>query len=1504
MKIIDAPTISHNFTPNEEHHSHVHSISHIHHHPCPHSFTYVPHVCHHMHLDQNEEFLETDKENLPSQDTLNIHSTIQRAPTVSFQDAIDMSTIPNVEFYSDESSEAIQSNKLLLSSSIIRDSFKAWKKYVKESKENRNWIIQQWMLATTVWRRHALRNFMLRWHFYAMISANAKHFRSTVLKRKYLSKWVNASNLAREMNDRRIVKRALSGMMQQVAKTNRRLNSFQHSHLVKKPFVYWKDSARASLDERRRMGHFQVSAELQRSKWLKLHAFNAWHLKMSRRAATSHKLEVIQSRTSKNRLVKAFNKWLHPVRVNLASLRYPDVRHKTLRRSYFGIWVQKCRHRLSHASFVLKKTQNLVRYAFSLWKAKNIKAQRLSRSGSLLQMIVEQRLYRIYFTKWRNLYMKTRILQKTDSQFSVNRDETLLAVLFRKWIERKDASVTADRHIQTLQSGQNARILHQHFHIWGASYLHRKSAQIDRIKTLKKYWRLYTRKMHRVSLYLTNRATLISKRNNKRRLRSAFSYWQYHMLVIVQANRKAYSMSRYNLLRKSADTWITKVTSLKHKNESASQHYARSIIQAFFQRWNVRFHKQRKEWDQLLAMQEQLKINKAILEQFFKKWYDKIEKNRILAMRESAISRHAERKQKTQWFKRWVAFYLKNTKQIRLSNAQRRYKLQVNAFSHWKASYRHYLWQLKNISKMRCSLRKRLIHKCLMRWHSLIVKKNVLNRTFESQSQSRNQLMKRTFLARWKRSLVSHRLTQIEKVICFKSRSRTLRKCISIWKGRKMKQSALKFHYIRTRRKAFAAWRHIHLTSMQDRLSMELYYSKILRAAIRKWVFQYRLGIGTVDREGGTASLLIKNGPRSTISLVKRTIKIPVHSFASMTPLLRLLHTTKVALTMNTMPGKRSPSRLSASGTSRANSCPGSLSSSPIRASTISSSDRISVAQVFLQWQNSVNLKKKVAADMYLTKQRKILYEAFTRWRFFGISKWRFAVYEDAFRRHLNVRRMMNAFISWRNSASVFTGLNKAVSAKLSRIRKNTLMEVFSAWTGKCKSVWQIEEDASRIRTLFVVVKYFKKWIHETTEWRSITLAVVHNRDRKTKQRVMRIMQDKFITQRHSKYEAGLDRIARQWYKSKRSKVVFRRVVDRFKRICGRGDLAASYDTHRIMRMYLLKWIRCMIVRVSNKKAFLVAIRYHKEKVEKNVFQYWSSRTKLETNLKMYFKSWHGALTVKVFKWWRIRFDARRRMHRKFMNLKNAVELLIRAKLNRTFHIWLHRMQLNKEVRHFQARRRHNEIWPKMHEPLSLTKQRPDRTRDMYSVVFKIWYLSAIQSKVQKWKVIAQTRVLFNIWRKKSTDHKKHSTVVTNNYVAPDTDKENQHPLNAEEETRDSDDSSVMQIEQATRLYIHTIFNKWVGLYKKNKLRIPSAVEFEAKNLKYKTLSKWHHRLESTRVDVASLDAVLKKKKENVYKRVFGVWKKAYQLRKFETIRKQVSRSVNSRSFLKRILCD
>ncbi|KAK6095626.1 hypothetical protein MT418_004304 [Batrachochytrium dendrobatidis] len=250
-------------------------------------------------------------------------------------------------------------------------SFISWKSHIAKAKQDRNWVVRQWILATAFWRKNLLRSYTTHWHYVAVLSANATYFKNQTIQRTILVFWYKKALVQKRLYCERLLKSSFTALRQNVNSQHAAVHAFQKQHIIEPIFHFWRTGSRV---KRQRNAQFlrlircTVDAKENRMKHI---SFKIWKgLYKRRHAARTLLAEYVRNR--KLVLIKnAWDRWYHSIR-RVQLLEIHRVKSlKFVQHQYLIKWKQRLLnvYKIQTIADVLVQRKNklLIFEAFATW---------------------------------------------------------------------------------------------------------------------------------------------------------------------------------------------------------------------------------------------------------------------------------------------------------------------------------------------------------------------------------------------------------------------------------------------------------------------------------------------------------------------------------------------------------------------------------------------------------------------------------------------------------------------------------------------------------------------------------------------------------------------------------------------------------------------------------------------------------------------------------------------------------------------------------------------------------------------------------------------------------------------------------------------------------------------------------------------------------------------------------------------------------------------------------
>lgn len=135
----------------------------------------------------------------------------------------------------------------VLSSQYLRDNTTTWKLYISESKRDRQWIVQEWISATKVWRRGLLLRFFTVWQRYTILTTNAAFMRQNGLLLPVIKIFTVKARAIRKSKDTNVLSVAFSSWRSFVRLQSYITDSGIRQLAQTRYFHLWKEASMISI---------------------------------------------------------------------------------------------------------------------------------------------------------------------------------------------------------------------------------------------------------------------------------------------------------------------------------------------------------------------------------------------------------------------------------------------------------------------------------------------------------------------------------------------------------------------------------------------------------------------------------------------------------------------------------------------------------------------------------------------------------------------------------------------------------------------------------------------------------------------------------------------------------------------------------------------------------------------------------------------------------------------------------------------------------------------------------------------------------------------------------------------------------------------------------------------------------------------------------------------------------------------------------------------------------
>ncbi|KAJ3302412.1 hypothetical protein HDV03_005007 [Kappamyces sp. JEL0829] len=343
------------------------------------------------------------------------------------------------------------------SNRYLSSNVSTWKRYITESKRDRQWILQEWISATVFWRTRLSRRFFRKWHQAATFSANATYFRHHTILEAALKKMERRGRLIVHERELNLAKEAFQRLRQQTLSSKAAvllaINSFQ----MKK---YWRAlvsvaNFRAVLAPKLlQFQQLQRSRTVSRAFKLVLEqSFHTWlyHTQLEYTARSLH------SSQRKRRLKTFFACWKKRRGYVLRVLAKDEDNIKSLQQfkmtQLFAFWYKRVLLCLLTANFERDQRLHSLYSCFDRWSQLTWKTKGLaSKCAKFLNASARRLEQAAFFT----LQERSWHLQQLRA-FRVQRSGTIKAAMFYRW-KRSHIKLKIVKHSKA--------DVHAHFQLW------------------------------------------------------------------------------------------------------------------------------------------------------------------------------------------------------------------------------------------------------------------------------------------------------------------------------------------------------------------------------------------------------------------------------------------------------------------------------------------------------------------------------------------------------------------------------------------------------------------------------------------------------------------------------------------------------------------------------------------------------------------------------------------------------------------------------------------------------------------------------------------------------------------------------------------------------------------------------------------------------------------------------------------------------------------------------
>jgi hypothetical protein len=211
-----------------------------------------------------------------------------------------------------------------------------WRKYIRASKQDRNWILSEWIAATKFWRQRMLKIRFQKWKKAACRISVAQSYRVTSLAKFAFQKWFE--NVVSSQRQKK--KLALRCWRESVKKEKLELVQYQKSQSLKIHFDQWRlKSWYKTIFTPYATECIEQIQSRQRLESLTYY-FGIWYAEHTGYHAQYRKLLRLNRTMELGKLSSFFERWKKSTELSLLRRRFQFIVNLNQKRAYFDQWVK------------------------------------------------------------------------------------------------------------------------------------------------------------------------------------------------------------------------------------------------------------------------------------------------------------------------------------------------------------------------------------------------------------------------------------------------------------------------------------------------------------------------------------------------------------------------------------------------------------------------------------------------------------------------------------------------------------------------------------------------------------------------------------------------------------------------------------------------------------------------------------------------------------------------------------------------------------------------------------------------------------------------------------------------------------------------------------------------------------------------------------------------------------------------------------------------------------
>ncbi|KAH6571664.1 hypothetical protein BASA60_007061 [Batrachochytrium salamandrivorans] len=1204
--------------------------------------------------------------------------------------------------------------KLIYSQSPARRAFDSWKIYVSETKRNRNWIVQKWVLATQFWQSRALRFYTLRWHRLAVLNANSLQFSCSLVMHNTFTQWQARTRTKKAARQEAWLRRVLYALRNNAVRARSNIDLFRNRHLVQPVFIYWRISARTINHRRNRLAKSLDQIVYTKANGLKLTCFQFWKLSTKRNiglrvqlieANQQHRLHVIrcvwkawsgsihvaklmhrhhlqrhfltqhryllrwkQRFQEVNQMGLVYNDFIHDKHVNLVMrlflMWYKWRTIRLVRRMFmvqslkpiFQEWLryttaQKV-NRTLFQSYKEKHNRAIISYYFHSWSDHTAKTMPLRLSVTTHSGILQARILLYYFYAWRTRMAKKTNLYQADLQFGIKKRHMSTRLAFSNW----KFATAHHQHLRQLEKHFTIKRAQENLKnavsIWKAAVLERHMRGMTIRVLTRKMWLRYRARYLQVTQALPRALACYQSQSKTRACTLLFHHWKYSIQCQEKLSQKAYRMHRYILLRTTIQTWMAALVKYRSSESKVGKQYDARLGSILFQRWKFRYTKAVSDRKQIRVRNWQMDQQTRLIKTAYVEWRHAFLKRHMLARRVSVVERISNRKTKMHALTIWKKKHTHLCKQSRLATAQ--------------YSYRYIHKQHQLVHQARQERENRHMHAIMTSWQLIAAKNHLLRVRLAIQLNRVYQRRKRIVLMAWNMSFIYRKLHRAEKSVALQRRHRVLAIVMNHWRLVKMTCVAHRIFFERLCRSIMLVWRRRYLLRDGDRRALSLYQSRICGLAMRKWVLKVRIGLGPAILEntsgGFIVSLNVQHPSLPQPRYIKTSISKNHDAHFALDAFLRVLYSCKVLVPMVDISKSRGAS-LTSIVRHISDSSVRVSANSVLRRDLISSpfpTSQTPLTRRYLLADEDPNKLQDISAAnptssliVSISRSNVVLSRVFNLWHSM-VESYRSS--GEFVSRRYQVKLVSRMLHAWIEKYEVTRQSSRRSLSLALDLDKKHATSFFCLWMARTQ---QIQSDLHQ-STLYDRYKLqavaLRTWVYSASRWRSIDEASHRLHTSRVQKTAFLAWRLRLCKARHmASQEIVLD-MATKWRQKRllgSTLIVFQARMDRLGTM---QTMALAFLRRKLTRRYILKWMLGVIYHIGQRRLLLRADYHYNQTSLLFCFTKWHRHTQRILQQRQNINHMVLGRMIGYMHIWQKKATARQLVRKKLVCLKKSVK--------------------------------------------------------------------------------------------------------------------------------------------------------------------------------------------------------------------------------------------------------